>query len=324
MTIKSITFPEHLSTGTRLGPGYRTTIVQTASGAEYRNAQISKPLHRYDVRKAVQTAADVADLLDFYHQCEGSLYGFRFWDPYDHSTASDHTGTPATGNATLGTGDGTNRFFQLVKVYSYGGSTKMRTITQPKVDTTVVALDGVAQTAGADFTVDTATGVVAFTTPPGAGRLVTGGCEFYVPCRFGRETDRWLAINGDQQIANLSQIVVEEIGDTLPVFEMGRTGGAAPQLVVATGSVTLTASSGLVQRFQCNEALPQNCWLPSKDTVPLGGPIFVVENVSASTRNIVLADSDTTAGVSPVTAGSVVEVYLGTDSSGNREWVALT
>ena len=63
-----------------------------------------------------------------------------------------------------------------------------RDIRKPVAGTIKVALDGVDQAEGSDFTVDTATGVVSFTSAPGNGVAITAGFEFDVPARFG--TDR--------------------------------------------------------------------------------------------------------------------------------------
>lgn len=324
MSIKAITFPEHLSVGSRLGPGYRTTIVRTASGSEYRNQQITKPLHRYDVRKALQTASDVADLLSFFHATRGAAFGFRFWDAYDHSTASDHTSAPDDEDVEIGTGDSTETDFQLAKLYSYGGETMLRTITLPEAGSVVVAVDGVAQTLGSDFTVDTATGIITFASAPAEGASVTAGCEYYVPCRFGQETDRWLSISGDQQVSAMQSIIIEEIGDGLPTIEMGRTGGAVAAEVSVTGPNSLSMTDGLVQRFDNSSGVARNLFLPPKANVPLGGPIFVVVSDAGGDANLVLADGDTSSTVETIAPGEVCEVYMSLDGSGSREWIVAT
>lgn len=321
MTIKNVVFPEHLSTGTRLGPGFRTTIVQTASGAEYRNSSRSKPVHRYDVRKAVQTAADVAELRNFFNIVRGAAYGFRFWDHLDHSTAADHTGAPDDEDAPIGTGDGSTTQFQLQKVYSYGGETMFRTITQPKADTTVVAVAGVAQTAGTNFSVDTATGIVTFTSAPTNGAAITAGCEFYVPCRFGQETDRWLSINADQNINALQSIIVQEIPDGLPVVEIGDTGGASVPFRQLNAAETLSLYDGRCQIVGNTTGSTVDLVLPLIESVPFGGPIFMVYSSPSSTNDVRIYDSENAQGVVTIGAGNAAQIYVGADSNSNKIWI---
>ena len=54
--------------------------------------------------------------------------------------------------------------------------------------TVVVAVAGVLQAAGTDFTCDATTGLVTFASAPAAGAQITAGFEFDVPVRF--EADR--------------------------------------------------------------------------------------------------------------------------------------
>jgi uncharacterized protein (TIGR02217 family) len=51
-----------------------------------------------------------------------------------------------------------------------------------------VAVDGITQTAGMDYTADETAGLITFTTAPESGLSVTAGYEFDVPVRF--DTDR--------------------------------------------------------------------------------------------------------------------------------------
>ena len=80
--------------------------------------------------------------------------------------------------------------FQLVKDYGQAFGLYARTIAKPVAGTILVAVDGDAQSEGADFAVDSATGIVTFQAGhiPAEGAEVTAGFEFDVPVRFG--TDR--------------------------------------------------------------------------------------------------------------------------------------
>jgi uncharacterized protein (TIGR02217 family) len=111
----------------------------------------------------------------------------------------------------IGTGDGETPAFQLVKRYGAGDSAYARPITKPVAGTVLVAVDGVPQVAGTDFTLDTATGMVTFLAGhiPVEDAEVTAGFEFDVPVRF--DTDR-LAID-------LAAFAAGEIPD-IPIVEV--------------------------------------------------------------------------------------------------------
>jgi uncharacterized protein (TIGR02217 family) len=121
-----------------------------------------------------QTQLDT--LIAFFRARKGRAHGFRFKDWTDYK---------ATGQA-IGTGDGTNKIFQLSRTYSSGGNTDVRTITKPVAGTVKVYLAGVLQASG--WSVNTTTGIITFTTAPGNGVAVSADYEFDVPVRF--DTDR--------------------------------------------------------------------------------------------------------------------------------------
>jgi uncharacterized protein (TIGR02217 family) len=74
----------------------------------------------------------------------------------------------------------------LIRTYSSGGSTDVRTITKPVAGTVKVYLAGVQQMSG--WSVNTTTGVITFSSAPGNGVAVSADYEFDVPVRF--DTDR--------------------------------------------------------------------------------------------------------------------------------------
>jgi len=110
------------------------------------------------------------------------LYGFRWRDRLDHASAPAVTPT----DQVIGTGDGTNATFQLVKAYGGAFAPYTRPIVKPVANSVRVAVGGVEATAGTDFTCDTTTGVVTFLAGhiPAADAVVTAGFLFDVPVRF--------------------------------------------------------------------------------------------------------------------------------------------
>jgi uncharacterized protein (TIGR02217 family) len=167
-----VQFPPVIARGARGGPAYSTSIVETTSGAEQRNANWSKSRGRWNVGTGLRHAADLAALVAFFHARRGRHRGFRFKD------WTDYAGT----GQLLGTGDGATTTFRLRRVYASGGQTVYRTVTRPVVGTATLHLNGVAQSSG--VAVNYMTGLVTFTVAPGVGVAVTADFQFDVPARF--------------------------------------------------------------------------------------------------------------------------------------------
>ena len=87
---------------------------------------------------------------------------------------------------TLGVGNGVTAAFQLVKRYGALHAPYVRTIRKPVAGTVRVAVDGVENDEGADWSCDLTIGLVTFTggAIPASGKAVTAGFEFDVPVRF--------------------------------------------------------------------------------------------------------------------------------------------
>ncbi|MBO6757716.1 MAG: DUF2460 domain-containing protein [Roseibium sp.] len=180
-------FPLSVAFGATGGPERLTDIVALASGDEARNARWADSRRRYDAATGIRTVDDLRSVLALFETARGRLSGFRFRDPVDHSTAADG-GSPAPDNQVLGTGDGLADRFALSKTYGADASAYARPIRLPVAASVRVAIDGMEQTSGPDFTVDAATGEVVFMSAPANGAAVTAGCVFDVPVRF--DTDR--------------------------------------------------------------------------------------------------------------------------------------
>jgi len=193
MAFHEVRFPTGISRGASGGPERRTEIVTLGSGFEERNQRWSDSRRRYDAGYGVRGTDDLYTVIAFFEERRGQLHGFRWKDWADYKSCAPLEAVSAT-DQVLGTGDGAEDAFQLVKVYGSAVAPWTRTITKPVSGTVRVALDSTEQTEGTDFTVDTATGVVTFEpgSVPGNGVSVTAGFEFDVPARF--DTDR-LAVN---------------------------------------------------------------------------------------------------------------------------------
>jgi len=206
MAFHEIRFPDNISRGARGGPERRTQIVELASGDEERNASWANSRRRYDAAYGVRRADDLATVVAFFESRNGRLYGFRWKDWGDYKSCLP-SGTPAATDQVIGTGDGTNTAFQLMKTYASGAQTWIRTITKPVTGTVAVAIDGIVQASG--WTVEISTGLVTFATAPASGASVTTGFEFDVPIRF--DTDRLDVTHDIERLGSITSIPLIEV-----------------------------------------------------------------------------------------------------------------
>ncbi len=186
MAFHEIRFPAKLSFGSVGGPERRTEIVALANGFEERNTPWAETRRRYDAGVSLRSLDDIGELIAFFEARQGQLHGFRWKDWTDHKSCLP-SGTPDFADQTIGTGDGVQAAFQLVKTYASGGHSQVRRIAKPVAGTVRIGLQGDEMSEGVHFTVDTATGIVTFATPPAVGETVTAGFEFDVPVRFGSD-----------------------------------------------------------------------------------------------------------------------------------------
>ena len=162
-------------------------VVTLSSGREERNAPWAGSRRRYEAGYGVKTIADLQSVIAFFEARGGALNGFRWRDPLDWTSAIDGQAI-SPNDQPLGAGDGVQTVFQLIKCYESGAEIFDRPISKPVTGTVRVSSDGAELSEGADFTVDTVTGIVSFTTPPAAGASLTAGFEFDTPVRFDGET----------------------------------------------------------------------------------------------------------------------------------------
>lgn len=201
-----VLFPIGISMGSSGGPEFSTEVTEVASGFEQRNQNWAGARRRFNVASGVRTIADHEALLAFFHARAGRARGFRLRDWSDWKSCSVRA-TPAPTDQLLGSGDGAQQFFQLVKRYVSGPVTHVRKITRPVPGSVRVALGGIEQTSG--WTIGHATGLVTFAVPPAAGVAVTAGYEFDVPARF--DSDRIEASPPAPGVMRFEEIAIVEI-----------------------------------------------------------------------------------------------------------------
>jgi uncharacterized protein (TIGR02217 family) len=164
-----VLFPLALGREAEVAPEVSTAIVTSAGGRENRNAEWAEARLRYDVGPGVRSEGDIAALIGFFRARMGPARGFRLRDPFDH----------AGEDVVLGTGDGAEARFQLVKRYDE----TVRRITRPAGGSVHIKVDGVETAA---FTLE-AGGTVTLDAPAPAGAVVTASFAFDVPVRFAED-----------------------------------------------------------------------------------------------------------------------------------------
>ena len=185
MSFHEVLFPLDIALKSAGGPERKTEIVALGSGAEERNARWAHSRRRYDAGYGVKTFDALSAVVAFFEERRGRLYGFRWRDRLDNSSAVPAAAITPLDQA-IGTGDGTTTTFQLVKTYGSLYAPYQRPIVKPVAGSVRIAVAGAEQTLGTAFTIDTTTGLVTFLSGhvPGSGGAVTAGFTFDVPVRF--------------------------------------------------------------------------------------------------------------------------------------------
>ncbi|TCM16955.1 uncharacterized protein (TIGR02217 family) [Novosphingobium sp. PhB165] len=179
-----VPYPIALGRDATVIPEFSTTISVTASGFERRNSLWSNARLRFDVGPGVRSDAELGVLIAFFRARRGPARGFRLRDPSDFSS-NGMIGMRTAADQELGTGDGLQSDFPLVKRYGSDEAAQVRRITRPDFETLLVSVDGVLQ--AGNWTLGDL-GVVRFNTAPRAGAVVKAGFEFDVPVRFAEDS----------------------------------------------------------------------------------------------------------------------------------------
>jgi len=195
-----VILPLEMSFGSGFGPQTNTQNLITTSGYRKTNRRWNQKLRRFDIGYNVKTPEDLYLVKEIFEAVEGPFGSFLVRDWSDWNTTKgnmggdDEAGDPTTKDdmpmrntvTNLLVGDGSTTTFQLLKEYKPSGSTAqhLRDIIKPESGGIKVALDGVLQTDPGDYSYNTSTGIVTFTSAPGGSVVPTWGGNFYVPVAF--------------------------------------------------------------------------------------------------------------------------------------------
>lgn len=179
-----IRFPLDVSLRGAGGPERRTEIVTLGSNAESRNARWAHSRRRYEAGYGVKNLAQLAQVIDFFEERRGRLYGFRWRDRADFASGPPGA-APTPFDQQIGVGDGARTTFQLVKTYGGAFDPYARDIAKPVADSVRIAVNGV-EVLAPQVSVDSITGVITFAAnaKPANGAVVSAGYLFDVPVRF--------------------------------------------------------------------------------------------------------------------------------------------
>ncbi len=169
-----VDFPIAIGRAAEVVTEFSADVIETGSGHEQRVLHWADARMRYDVGAGLRSEADVVALVGFFRARRGPVRGFRFRDPFDHQGSDE----------AIGSGDGVETRFALVKRYGESEDAQTRRITRPVASSVRVFVDGVEL---ADGWALEEGGWIAFDEAPAIGAALSAGFDFDVPVRFAEQ-----------------------------------------------------------------------------------------------------------------------------------------
>jgi hypothetical protein len=179
-------------------PTFQTRIQRAVSGRELRALDYPYPLWQFtlvfELLRDDPAAGfnELRKLMGFYMLCQGAFATFLYQDPSDNRVE----GQP------LGIGDSATTQWQLLRtlgdpVLAGGGMGQPGTALPPAGgfaepipapnQVSAIYFNGITQPP-ANYSVDPATGIVTFSSPPPYGAAVTADFTYYFRCRFSDDS----------------------------------------------------------------------------------------------------------------------------------------
>lgn len=317
MAFHDVSLPDGIDYGSVSGVGFGTIIQESATGHEVRVTRQSQPRHRLTLQKSMLEDADVAALKTFVIARRGSLHSFRVEDVRDCTTNADGVTAPTALDQVLVTGDGVEDTFRLRKNYNYGlDGEYRRVLTLPQSGTVLAALNGVPTTS---FTVS-GDGRIVFASAPGVGVVVTAGCRFDVPVRFGDAVDRWMRQTSEAfQRWNVADLDLVEVLNEVEWPERKQHGGTRDFGTVSS-TIQLAFNDG--EFVLANPSTAIDVLLPIPTYIPTGRSIFTVFCYTGAAGSLQVRDDVGTALGAALTAGQWAQFALSRSGSTTTWWRA--
>jgi uncharacterized protein (TIGR02217 family) len=178
-------FPDDLAIWAVGGRGFQTTIVRAFTGQESRNVDMAYGGNgAWDVSACLRTPDwqsnnyNQKTLRNYFMVAHGAAYGFRLKDFQDYKDES----SGILGLTGLGVAATTS--YQMYKGYSMSPLSALGIILKPVAATIAVYVNGVLKTLTTDYTLDSTTGIVTFTSQPTVGHTLTWTGQYDIPVRF--------------------------------------------------------------------------------------------------------------------------------------------
>lgn len=176
----AILFPLSVQSGVS-AVEYATSVVDLGNAREQRIAHWLDGRVTFDAALGLRSLKDLRALLAFFRARKGRARSFLVRDLLDYEVGPGAEGI-------FGEGDGVETVFQLTKTYSDAYNADVRPIAKPEASTVQIYRDATLLTAGVDYTLDAATGLVTFTSAPVADAILSWTGQFFVPVRFAEDT----------------------------------------------------------------------------------------------------------------------------------------
>lgn len=189
----NVRFPEDISYGSSGGPGFKTSVIELASGHEQRNIEWSSARATYDAAYGIKTREQMEDVLDFFYGRRGKAYGFRFKDWMDYTLARQTVAASATASTQV-----YKRYEPLTSHY-YD-----RPLLKIVPDSVSLWANGVTIN---PLLLDVETGII--NTNSYQTQLIEVACEFDVPVRF--DTDEIKIAHDDWETMSWPSIPLVEL-----------------------------------------------------------------------------------------------------------------
>ena len=209
MAFPTYRLPPDVEEGMTGGPAFQNVIQESVAGTEQRIRVWAKCRGEWDISYTIMNTAETGGtfraVVALFRAHFGNLYPFPFKDWGDYQLTDE----------TIGSGDGSDTTFQIIKTYdpsqillaTPGTRIYVREIYLPRADL-VVKVNGVTMTPTTHYTVSS-TGLITFVSAPASGHVVTVTGEFDVPVRF----------NSTKLDVTINEINIAQI-NTLPIREV--------------------------------------------------------------------------------------------------------
>lgn len=179
MAYHAAQLPMDIERGGQGGPNFFNTIINSPSGNEWRNQNWEYERPTWDISYGIRRTSQLEAVKIHYLGRRGTLFSFPFRDWDDYKSGPINTDAAVA----IGTGDGAETDFELVKPYGDSVNPYLRRIWKPDLVYGVLAYVNGVLTAHTD--VDD--GIVRFAVAPANGLAITAAFRFNVPVRYGRD-----------------------------------------------------------------------------------------------------------------------------------------